>query len=835
MSFPTRPLAPMAVVGLAFALPGQIRQFDWDAHRSPKIFLPSSAATCAAGDVDGDGSLDVMLSRTTPWPPRTDLLLFRQQGGTFTQTLLGASQGANGSLPRVDISLVDLDADGDLDAALLVSLELGSWTTRFTTYRNDGNGVFVVQGSVSLPGLGEPLCSVADVDGDGDRDVVVAGRATNGQALPAVLLQHDGQFGFQPLANALPATPVTSPQFANLDGDQDPDLLAVDGAGNVVAWTNQGGTFAGGTVAAVLAKYVVAGDLDGDGDQDGLAQRADGSLWALANTGAGFTTQALTTAGLRTSQRPVLADLDGDLDLDVAVVVDGELRVLHNGGAFLFASTGLTGTDIVATGDANQDGIADLLFHGNGQGLGVAFGQPGNLVFDPVWQRAAYSPAAGRGYTEQVGDLDGDDRVDVVQQDNYEVIVRRNRGVGEWSTVSVALPFLRPKVRAADLDGDGDQDLVVTNNETSGGMLVLRHDVGFTFTTVPQPSTGYVYVAGVGDFDGDQRADLLFGTGAGLQLRRSLGAGVFAPAVTIHLDYAPNSRVGVWDFDADSDLDLLVRQNTTQCMPLLTNDGSGNFTVTNPCSANVPSYLTFSGVLELVDLDGDGDPELFAGTYGSGQVFVNVGGSYLPGQVIQGVFGSALMKPLFADWDADGDQDLLQLGGPPQLWLNAGNGALVDSGQARVGWSEFSAAGAGDLDGDGDIDPVGVLGLSLQHRWNHQRSASSLTAPTPGGQLQVRYAHDPGIATGNTLCIPILTLARRPSPLRVPGIAGSLQIDMTTAVLLPALVFPAPTGTATSAFAIPVQPGLLGFDLHGQGLMLNTAAMFSPAIHERIL
>ncbi|MCU0862982.1 MAG: VCBS repeat-containing protein [Planctomycetes bacterium] len=830
-----RQLAPMAVVGLALALPGQTRQFDWDAHRGPTVLLPGSAVTLAGGDVDGNGSLDVMLSRTTPWPPRTDLLLLRQQGGTFTQTFLGASQGANGFLPRVDISLVDLDADGDLDAALLVSLELGSWTTRFTTYRNDGSGGFLVQGSVSLPGLGEPMLSVADVDGDGDRDVVVAGRTTNGQALPAVLLQHDGQFGFHQATNGLPATPVTAPQFADLDGDQDPDLLVVDGSGNVLAWTNQGGTFAGGPVAAVAARYVVAGDLDGDGDQDGLAQRADGSLWALANTGAGFTTQALTGAGVATSQRPVLADLDGDLDLDVAVVVDGELRVLHNGGASSFTSTGLTGTGTVATGDANQDGIADLLFTGNGQGVGVALGQPGNLVFDPVWLRAAYSPVAGRGFTEQVADLDGDDRVDVVQQDNYQVIVRRNRGVGEWSTVSIALPFLRPKVRAADLDGDGDQDLVVTNNETSGGMLVLRHDPGFTFTTVLQPNPGYVNVAGIGDFDGDQRADLLLGTGAGLQLRRSLGAGVFAPPVTVHPAYAPNSRVGVWDFDADADLDLLVKQNSTQCMALLTNDGNGSFTVTDACAANVPSYLTYSSDVELVDLDGDGDPELFAGTYGSGQVFVNVGGSYQAGQVIQGVFGSALMQPLFADWDADGDQDLLQLGGPPQLWLNAGNGLLVDSGQARVGWTEFSAAGAGDLDGDGDIDPVGVLGLSLQHRSNHQRSASSLTAPTPGGQMQVRYAHDPGIATGNTLCIPILTLARRPTPLRVPGIAGSLQIDMTTAVLLPALVFPAPNGTATSAFAIPLQPGLLGFDLHGQGVMLNTAAMFSPAIHERIL
>jgi hypothetical protein len=107
--------------------------------------------------------------------------------------------------------------------------------------------------------------------------------------------------------------------------------------------------------------------------------------------------------------------------------------------------------------------------------------------------------------------------------------------------------------------------------------------------------------------------------------------------------------------------------------------------------------------------------------------------------------------------------------------------------------------------------------------------------PTPGGQLQLRLAHDPGIATGNTLGIPILTLAARPTPLRVPGIGGTLQIDMTTAVLLAPMVFPATVGTGVATFPVPAQAGLLGFDLYAQGLLLNTAAMFTPAVHERIL
>jgi hypothetical protein len=833
-------LFPLAALTLAATAAAQLRQFDWDTHRSPSYLLATSIASGDTGDVDGDGDLDLMVSRVLAPLSRTELLLYRRQAGIWQETGLGAALGGNGVQARIVITLADLDGDGDLDAALLVSSEFGAPTTRFTTFRNNGSGGFLVQGSQPVPGLAEALLAVGDADGDGDRDVVVAGRNAAGQPQPAVLLRHDGAFGFLAVANGLPATPVTAPVFADLDGDTDLDLLVVDAAGAVVGWTNQSGGFAGGALAAVAARHVVAGDLDGDGDQDALAQRSDGSTLVLRNTGTTFVPQAVSTAGTAAGQRPLLADLDGDLDLDAAIVVDGALRVLRNGGPANFTSEAVAAANVIAAGDANQDGIQDLLFAVTNRSLAVAYGGPGGLAFDPVLQRRSFTPLAERGFTEDVDDLDGDDRIDLVQQDTNLVLVRRNLGAGAWSTVPVAVPFTLPRVRAADLDGDGDRDLVVAAGESAGGLLVLRHDPGFTFTAVPQPGFGYVHLAGLADLDGDQREDLLWSTGSSggsgeLRLLRSLGAGTFAPPVTLLTGTAASTKPGIADFDGDQDLDLLVTVLPAPCNVLLVNDGSGGFTVGNPCAASLPGFWTTSVGIRLADIDGDGDPDLFTGGYGDGQMFVNNNGSFAPGQVIQGVFGASLLKPWFADWDGDGDQDLLQLGGPPQLWLNDGSGNFVNSGTTRVGSTEFSAAGAADLDGDGDVDPVGVLGLSTQHYLNHQRSASSIAVPTPGGQLQLRLAHDPGIATGNTLGIPILTLAARPTPLRVPGIGGTLQIDMTTAVLLAPMVFPAPGGTGVATFPVPAQAGLLGFDLYAQGLLLNTAAMFTPAVHERIL
>ena len=78
-------------------------------------------------------------------------------------------------------------------------------------------------------------------------------------------------------------------------------------------------------------------------------------------------------------------------------------------------------------------------------------------------------------------------------------------------------------------------------------------------------------------------------------------------------------------------------------------------------------------------------------------------------------------------------------------------------------------------------------------------------------------------------------MQRLATPVQVPGIGGTLLVDPTTSVLLAPLTLPAPAGTATTAFAIPVQPGLLGFDLYTQGLVWGATLAFTPAVHERVL
>jgi hypothetical protein len=831
-------LPPLAVAALLCAVADcQTRQFEADQHRAPAAFLGGNFLAFAVGDVDGDGDLDALATSAGSWLVPMQTSLFRKQAGSWHQTGLLGVPTTGGIVPRVDPALVDLDGDGDLDAMLIVSNETATATARIVLFRNTG-GVFAQAANLQLTGVATASVAVADVDGDSDRDLVVATTNAAGSAQPLALWVHDGAFGFQAVANAMPTSPASAPVLFDVDGDVDADVAAVDAAGSVLVFTNQNAVFSGGPVAAANASRVTGGDLDGDGDGDLVVQQPNGSLVLLRNTASGFQPLALAAGGIAAGQRPVIADVDGDLDLDIAHNPDDELRLPRNDGLAGFTEQAVASATSIAAGDADQDGVGDLLFGLPGIGIAVALGQPGRLVVDPALLRRPFVAAANRGFTEEASDLDGDGHVDILQQDYWRIYVRKNHGAGAWSTVPLAVPFLRPRARAADVDGDGDQDIVAVNGDTAGGLQVFLNTRSSLFVALPLQTLPAARIAGKGDFNGDSRTDLLVGTGTGstIQLLRSTGGGVFAPPTTVFTGTLDWFEPGIWDFDGDGDLDLLTKLQYDPCCQLLSNDGNGNFTMSHSCLVSLPPQFSGLGYLRLADIDRDGDADLFTWGYGSGQWLVNNGSSWAPGQVLPGVFGSSLLQPRIADWDDDGDVDLLQLGGPAQLWLNAGNGTFVDATATRIGWSEFSGSGAADLDGDGDLDVVGVFGMLATQRMNHLRSATSLALPQVGGQMQVRYAHEPGYATGNAICIPILSLRSRPGgPLAVPGIGGALQIDLTVAVLLPFLLLPAPSGTALSTFAIPIQPGLLGFDLHGQGLVLTTTAAFTPAVHERVL
>ncbi len=233
-------------------------------------------ADVRAGDLDGDGDLD--LSAALFGYDQGETRWFENQGAwRFESHLLQELSGA------INAEIVDLDGDHDLDLVTLVSQE---WEEIYA-FVNDGHGTFTPTRifGASNEDFGSSWISLADLDGDGDADVVysngdafdyatTAGRSWNGLQW----LENTGgtSFTYHRIAD-IPG--ASSPQAADLDGDGDLDIAVVsaynhwaDPAAQSLVWLENDGhaAFTLHDVASSPTHLVTLaiGDLNRDGRPD---------------------------------------------------------------------------------------------------------------------------------------------------------------------------------------------------------------------------------------------------------------------------------------------------------------------------------------------------------------------------------------------------------------------------------------------------------------------------------------------------------------------------------------------------------------------------------------
>ncbi len=171
--------------------------------------------TLAAGDVDGDGDIDAIVSNRQG----EMITLLRNNGfGGFVGSAVPCGQD-----PRL-VHLADLDGDGDLDA--LTGNHRGPG---ISILRNNGSGGFSMAATLVVPGDRVPQAfAVADMDCDGDRDVAFTSEEVGTQLVSILLNTGGAGLSFTgPLSYTTQSGPigVALPDF---DSDGDPDVVVAN-------------------------------------------------------------------------------------------------------------------------------------------------------------------------------------------------------------------------------------------------------------------------------------------------------------------------------------------------------------------------------------------------------------------------------------------------------------------------------------------------------------------------------------------------------------------------------------------------------------------------------
>jgi hypothetical protein len=282
------------------------------------VLLEDKGETSAGvnvGDLNGDGLLDIVLGKGRHWPLFNRILL-NDGKGHFSATNLGTAPDRTYS-----VALADLDGDGDLD--IVVS---NDEPDRKLLYKNDGKGHFTEYGTFGEPSWSTRYVTLADLNGDGFPDIVAANRGPGPQApVPSFVCLND-RTGHFPGCQPLPTESATSIVAADFDGDGALDLFVPnrDGGQSILLWNDGKGRFPTSTKVGPAAAWIrigAAGDFDGDGRLDLaiIEERKKASFEIFNRGGRQFGDPVQLPGASRTPYALAVADLNRDKRPDIVV------------------------------------------------------------------------------------------------------------------------------------------------------------------------------------------------------------------------------------------------------------------------------------------------------------------------------------------------------------------------------------------------------------------------------------------------------------------------------------------------------------------------------------
>ncbi len=472
-------------------------------------------------------------------------------------------------------------------------------------------------------------------------------------------------------------------------------------------------------------------DVDLDGDMDLVAASRQGqsnsSITIWRNDGGPrlvYATRYTVTNALCFLIRP--ADLNGDGRTDL-VVSDagfaGVLIVLATGpGTFAapFRLTAGSRSTGIAVGDLDNDDDTDIAMPGFANNLVEVFLNNGNGTFAP---RTTYS-CGQQPVAAAIGDFTGDGLADIAVANSFisaagtgTVTLLRNTGSGaftEHTTLTIAGNSAPHDLLFADINADGDSDLLVSSKDTNA-LTIHSNDGAGTFA-ITQTLGPLEVISSIADrftctnLDADPALELVWCDSAARAVRvydNNSGTFVFSQS------YAAGSEgpidIFAGDLTGDGLPELATAGNTSYAFSTMVNQGGLNFEsvihIRRDDSAFYPVLADFTGdgITDLASYSTSGTPATF-------RIAPGIGNNR---------FGPALLVPLFSnghilprDLNNDGHLDILSLGNSGQRFamLNNGDGTFgpaILSSVITVNGNWQTA----DINNDGNLDFLWVRSI----------------------------------------------------------------------------------------------------------------------------
>jgi VCBS repeat-containing protein len=357
---------------------------------------------------------------------------------------------------------------------------------------------------------------------------------------------------------------------------------------------------------------------------------------------------------------------------------------------------------------------------------------PPAVATTPFTTSHVISTTADTTFAVVAADLDGDGDMDLVSAERNRVSWYQNDGQQQFTQYAISTSVARAEsVFVIDLDNDGDLDVLSASSEDStiawyentAGSVFISHIIT---TDTMQPLS--VFAA---DMDGDGDIDVLSASRDNQIIwYPNDGNQVFGSITINNLSYGA-AAVFAADVDSDGDMDVVTASSYDNTVAWLENDGDQNFTLRTISTEAAGVFAVFA-----TDVDNDGDIDIISGSPEDDTVawYENDGTQQFTKHVLSttsdGVFGIYA-----ADVDGDGDTDILAASAfnNTVAWFENDGARNFSPHTISNSAAEAGSVITADMDGDGDLDAVAASAADNTIAWFESVNLVTLSVSAAAG------------------------------------------------------------------------------------------------------